>query len=276
MKKIIAAFDGLNYSKSTEIYAIQMAKVANAHLVGIFLDDFTYHSYTLKEANYQEILQRKLEGDEKDRLSRIICAKRFEKACQEAKLTYAIHHDKSLAVQELLHESIYSDLIVIDKKESFDQQQDETPAGFIRFLLANSECPVLVVPAEYKIIEKISLLYDGSPSSVYAIKMFSYLVPDMKKLPIEIITVKEEGLNRHLPDHDLMKEFMKRHFTGTVYKLLQGEAETEIVRYMKNRKQNELLVLGAYHRNMLSRWFKTSMADRLMRQLKTPLFIAHR
>jgi len=275
MKKIIAAFNGLNYSKSTEIYAVQMAKIVSAHLVGIFLDDFTYHSYTLKEANYREILQRKLEGDEKDRLARSVCAKRFEKACQEAKITYAIHHDKSLAVQELLHESIYADLIVIDKKETFDKDRGDAPAGFIRFLLANSECPVLVVPSEYKIIEKISLLYDGSPSSVYAIKMFSYLASDMKTLPTEIITVKEDELNRHLPDHDLMKEFMKRHFAGAVYKLLQGDAETEIIRYLKNRKQNELLVLGAYHRNMVSRWFKTSMADRLMRQLKTPLFIAH-
>lgn len=275
MKKIIAAFDGLNYSKSTEMYAIQMARIAGAHLVGIFLDDFTYHSYTLKEANYREMLQRKLEGDEKDRLARSVCAKRFEMACQEAKLTYAVHHDNSLAVQELLHESIYADLIVIDKKESFNKEHDDAPAGFIRFLLANSECPVLVVPSAYKVIEKISLLYDGSPSSVYAIKMFSYLAPDMKTLPAEIITVKEEELDRHLPDHDLMKEFMKRHFPRAVYKILQGDPEDEIIRYLKNRKQNELLVLGAYHRNMVSRWFKTSMADKLMRRLKTPLFIAH-
>lgn len=36
-----------------------------------------------------------------------------------------------------------------------------------------------------------------------------------------------------------------------------------------------LVVLGAYRRNELSRWFKTSMADTLMKELDTPLFIAH-
>ena len=36
MKKIIAAFDGLKFSKSTRDYAIQIAKENNAHLVGVF------------------------------------------------------------------------------------------------------------------------------------------------------------------------------------------------------------------------------------------------
>ena len=36
-----------------------------------------------------------------------------------------------------------------------------------------------------------------------------------------------------------------------------------------------LVVLGAYQRGMVSRWFRASMADVLMRDLKLPLFIAH-
>ena len=45
MKKIIAAFDGLKYSKATAAYAIDVATRAHAHLTGIFLDDLIYHSY---------------------------------------------------------------------------------------------------------------------------------------------------------------------------------------------------------------------------------------
>jgi hypothetical protein len=35
------------------------------------------------------------------------------------------------------------------------------------------------------------------------------------------------------------------------------------------------VVLGAYQRSEVSRWFKTSMADILMRELNVPMFIAH-
>lgn len=45
MKKIIAVFDGLKYSESAANYAVYMAKRTGSHLVGVFLDDYTYHSY---------------------------------------------------------------------------------------------------------------------------------------------------------------------------------------------------------------------------------------
>ena len=45
--------------------------------------------------------------------------------------------------------------------------------------------------------------------------------------------------------------------------------------YLKSEKENILVVLGAYRRPMVSRWFRASMADVLMKELKVPLFIAH-
>ncbi|MBS1522157.1 MAG: universal stress protein [Bacteroidetes bacterium] len=275
MKKIIAAFDGLKYSQSTASYAIQLAKEAGAHLVGIFLDDFTYHSYLLRGGSYKKVLKLKLEGDEQDQLTRHLSTESFEKSCQNAGVNYTVHHDRSLAVQELLHESIYADLLIVDKTESLNQQKEDLPVNFIKYVLADAQCPVLIVPSKFKSIEKIVLLYDGSPSSVFAIKMFSYLLPDLKKLPAEVVSVRDEDLNHHLPDDHLMKEFMKRHFPDAEYKVMNGDAEPLIIQYLKGRKQNELLVLGAYHRSVISRVFKSSMADKLMRQLKTPLFIAH-
>jgi hypothetical protein len=39
MKKIIAAFDGLKFSGSTRDYAIDIAKQANTHLAGVFMEE---------------------------------------------------------------------------------------------------------------------------------------------------------------------------------------------------------------------------------------------
>jgi K+-sensing histidine kinase KdpD len=125
------------------------------------------------------------------------------------------------------------------------------------------------------LIDKIILLYDGEPSSVYAIKMFSYLLPQLKYLDTEVVTVKSEKRSLHLPDNRLMKEFMKRHFPNAFYKVMKGYAEDEIVKYLKQQNENTLVVLGAYRRNSVSRWFRESMADILMKELKLPLFIAH-
>ena len=78
-----------------------------------------------------------------------------------------------------------------------------------------------------------------------------------------------------MPENKLMKEFMKRHFPKATYTVLKGLAEPEIVNYLKQQKETPLVILGAYRRGMVSRWFRPSMADVLMKDLKLPLFIAH-
>ncbi len=278
MKKIIAAIDGLKYSDSTTQYAAHLAKQSGAHLVGIFLDDFTYHSYKIYDliAASEGVSEEKRDMlEEKDKELRQQAVADFEEACRSADLQYSIHHDRSIAIQELLHESIYADLLVIGSKETFTHYEETTPTRFVRDMLSEVQCPVLVVPDKYKPMDKVVLLYDGEPTSVFAIRMFSYIFPALKYLSTEVISVKKPGQDLHVPDNRLMKEFMRRHFPNAKYTVLKGEPETEIINCLKEQNDNPLIVLGAYKRGMVSRWFRASMADTLMTTLKAPLFIAH-
>ena len=118
MKKIIAAFDGLKYSESTRDYAIYLAKQTNTHLVGGFMDDPTYNSYNIYELTVKEhVSEDQLKNFEaKDKATRYAAAENFEKACQQSGLEYSVHHDRKIAIQDLKHESIYTDLLIIDSK----------------------------------------------------------------------------------------------------------------------------------------------------------------
>lgn len=68
---------------------------------------------------------------------------------------------------------------------------------------------------------------------------------------------------------------MKRHFPIAEYIVLTGNTEEEILDHLKREGSHAVVVLGAYQRSRVSRWFKQSMADSLMQQLDLPLFIAH-
>ncbi|MBX9781763.1 MAG: universal stress protein [Chitinophagaceae bacterium] len=277
MKKIAAAFDGLKYSRSTREYAIHFAKQSGAHLVGIFLDDPSYTSYKIYELAVKEGSgETKLKQlDAKDTQTRATAAEDFKKACEKEGIHFTIHKDRNIAIQELKHETIYADLLIIDGNETFTHYTESLPTRFIRDLLGDTQCPVLVVPEKFKSVDKIVILYDGEPSSVHAVKMFSYMMPFLKHLPVEVISVKSPGNSLHLPDNKMMKEFMKRHFPKAVYTVLKGLAEEEVMNYLKNEKENAMVVLGAYRRSAVSRWFRQSMADVLMKNVKLPLFIAH-
>ena len=278
MKKFIAAFDGLNFSESTMHYAIFLAKHCNAHLVGIFLEDILRHSYGLAEIREYEgnNLDRYMHDlNEKDQEERDKSIQMFEQACQDSSLNYSVHRDRNVALLELLHESIYADLLIVNAKETLTRFEENAPTRFIRELLNDVQSPVVVVPPQYHAIEKIVLLYDGEPSSVYAVRAFSYLFEALKNYDTEVITVKGSQESLHIPDNRLIKEFIKRHYPKADYVVLKGMAEDELAKYLRREKKEPLVVLGAYRRNKFSRLFRPSMADYLLQHLKLPLFIAH-
>src|SRR5690606_33199776 len=157
MKKFIAVFDGFKMSKSTLEYAIQLSKSANAHLAGIFIEDFLYHSYNIFQvletsAKAKELIQELNEADKKMRGEAIL---KCEEAFQKAKLNYSIHRDKGLVLQELLHESIFADLIIINENDDFKRKSEESPTSFMKELLRDVQCPVLVVPNIVRSIDKV-------------------------------------------------------------------------------------------------------------------------
>lgn len=277
MIKFAVAIDGLKYSESAVQYAAFLSNEAQAHLVGIFLDDFSYHTYRISDLvkNKETVNEKLAVFENKDKVIREQAVHNFEEVCRRFHLNFSVHHDRNIAITELLHESVYTDLLIIDRKETLTNYPENVPTRFIRDLLSEVQCPIVIVPKIYDPVKKIFLLYDGGPSSVYSIKMFSYLFPSFKNVTAEVISVNAPDQSLHLPDIRLMKEFMKRHFPDAAYKVMQDSPEKEILHYLKEQKESGMVVLGAYDRGMVSRWFKHSMADVLMKEIRFPLFIAH-
>ena len=278
MKKFLVVFDGYKMSESSMHYAIQLTQAENAHLVGVFLDEIMYRTYSVYDVmTNNKDYQKKIDAlDASDQEKRDDSVRKFQEACESAKIKFSIHRDRNIALQELKHESIFADLVIINEYEAFSGVTQPAPTGFIKELLGDVQCPVLITPAAFRKIDRIVLLYDGKPNSLYAIKIFSYLLDTMTQLPAEVLMVKEKKVpGSHLPDNKLVKEFIKRHFPKAAYTVLKGDAEQEITKHLRSCPANVLVVLGAYRRSDLSRWFKTSMADVLMQSLDTPLFIAH-
>src|SRR5687767_10443155 len=144
MKKFIVAVDSLKYSISTYKTAIYLAKQSGAHLVGVFLDDITYHSFKMydlvgKDGDSNERID---ELEAKDNQMRISAAEDFERICDQSGIPFSIHHDRNIAITELLHESVFADLILINSSETLTSYSENKPTRFIRSLLSETQRPV--------------------------------------------------------------------------------------------------------------------------------------
>jgi nucleotide-binding universal stress UspA family protein len=277
MKKIIAAFDGLKYSDSTEQYVLEMARKSNVKLYGVFLEDLTYHSYTLSDmisADDVDTIKadylQKFDADTRENSVKI-----FGQHCEDAGIVHATHRDKNIAIQELLHESLFADLVVIQNNETFTHYTEKAPTKFISELLERTECPVMIVPPVYKKPEKVIFLYDGEPSSIHAIKMYAYLFPN-ESLKTELVTVKKHKDDHVIPDSHMLREWLNLNYPGTKLNVLPGNAGEEIIDYLREQVENVLVVLGGYSRGSISRMIHRSLADFLISKVDTPVFIAHK
>ncbi|WP_343670854.1 universal stress protein [Chitinophaga sp.] len=274
MKKILAVFDGLKFSESTLQYAVKMGIQHNAMITGVFLEDPTYSSrgiyqlYSEKEYALDSVKALVRE----DQHERDTAVSRFENACKEACVSYLVHRDRELAIRDLLKESRYADLLLIDASESMTRYTEEPPTHFVREILAGARCPVLVLPRHFTDIKQVFWLYDGSPVSIYAFKMFSYLLPVLNVLPLDVISVDLPETSLH---NEMVKELISLHTPHAHYHELKGDPEVEIPLFMRKQEKESLLILGAYQRGALSMLFKASMADVLVREHQWPLFIAH-
>jgi hypothetical protein len=114
--------------------------------VGVFLESFTRRSYGLKElAAYegpdQDVLVRVLDErvSEQFRESLVL----FEQACQQEGVRYSIHRDQNIALQELLEESIYAELLIISADQTMTDLEEPVPSHFVWDVLNDIQCPVI-------------------------------------------------------------------------------------------------------------------------------------
>jgi nucleotide-binding universal stress UspA family protein len=280
MNKVIAALDSLNVSESTTDYAVYLSKEFNSHIVAAFLEDIIYHGKPDTDLwqSYEKNDWAGIEtAKEKEELTRLASETRVKKKFNAEGVHYNVHKDPQIALQSLIHESHFADMILIDANESFSCFDASRPSYFIKDVLADADCPVMLVPNEFKPIEKFVFAYDGSSSSSYAIRMFTYIFSTIKAQEIEILMVNEDKHSNHLPEHHLLKELLKRKYSYVKQSLLKSEQAIDLmIDYLQTESKSSMVILGAYQRSSFSRWLRQSTADALISSLNMPLFIAHK
>jgi hypothetical protein len=197
----------------------------------------------------------------------------FKEGCKTRGIRYYIHSDKNVPAAELVAESRFADLIVMDGATSFKRFYEGEPSSFAKDLMQHSECPVLIAPAVFTTIDEIVFAYDGTASSVFAMKQFTYLFPQLRNKKATILRNNKSGIWEDADKYNFT-EWLHEH-----YSTLQFVAEKTMRKgglfQTLLPKENTILVLGAYSRNPVSLFFKESAANQVIQTMNMPVFVAH-
>lgn len=272
------AINAVDPDKNSLEFASYLGRLTNSKITGIFLENESYIESSKLKPVY-EVAYIDSEAEEyphpKIRRSELIEKNiaAFKEKAMKMGVNFNLHRDRGLPAYQLVEESRYADVMVVDASTSFNRNFERIPTNFIRDVLKNTECPAIIAPEGFEAIDEIVFAYDGSSSSVFAIKQFTYLFPQLQDKKITVVHINESG-EWNDANRFKLKELLKNYYCDLHFEILKGSIYKTLFEYVSDNK-NSFLVMGAYGRSAVSRFFKPSRADLIIKTITQPIFIAH-
>jgi len=199
----------------------------------------------------------------------------FKNECAQYKAVCDIKIESGHALDIIRSRSRFSDILVVSPLLTFSKDS-RVPTDFIGDVLPEVECPVLLCPEEQVKVKEVTLAYDGSRSAMYAIKQFFSLSPQYRECKIKVLRINENGGPDNNPTDNLFRDWMSVHCPSYSFVIMMGNASDVLLRYFLDNPDNDkMLGTGAFGRNAVSRFFRRSTADLVLKAADIPVFVAH-
>jgi nucleotide-binding universal stress UspA family protein len=264
MKKIMTVFDVQNTPWHVLSFAIKIAKEYGSPIDGIFLrprsgkQDFAYPFPNDMELTKDRLSDELLAQDNTLLVDDNI--KLFSDECENSGVKYEIQKEISLD-------------LFIDNCKSQDLVVADTRADFLDLLLPRIACPVCLASGN-ELPEKIVLMLDENSSSRNAIDKLTEVLPHVSNLPSSVVSINLTG------DQDATNEpyirQLENRFSNLKVQKLQGNVERELLGFLGDEEDNIMVVMGAFGRSGVSRFFRQSLAKVILEKTRLSLFIVHK
>jgi hypothetical protein len=273
MKKIIVAFDRTNFSKGAFDFVKKMNETEPVFLIGLFLPQAAMASKIGVGGNVFTNKESQLIEKEEELVH--INVKNFEQLCKQNKIEYRIHVNfEEYAVAELKKETGFANLMVLGSETFFHAEYENICKEYLLEILHESECSVIVVPETFEYPDNVILLYDGSVDSVFSIKEFSYLFPELTKRETLLIYV-DQGNDLAIPENIQIEELVTSTFSNITFLTLDFDPKKYLTTWLMEKKSS-ILVCGSYGRSELSMLLKKSFLQDVLTEHILPVFISHK
>mgnify|MGYP000960414939 CR=1 FL=1 len=278
MQKILLAINAANPSKQAIEFACYIGLLTKSTITGIFLENLVAEKAPVVKvgqgASYMdwEIDERSPEFLKKQAVIEQNI-KMFYEFCDRKSVRSSVHRARGVPSREIIEESRYADLVILDAATSFNKIYEGSPTDFVKDVLKDTECPVVVAPGSFEGIDEIVFTFDGSRSSAFAIKQFTKLFPELSEIKAVVLHVSKDG-SWDEEEKRKLHEWLRVHYSSIGFQLMEGSTDDQLFDYLYKRKTC-FIVIGAYGRSAWSRLFRHSEADFLINLMTQPIFISH-
>ncbi len=281
MKRTVLILDAFKFEVASLEFAAGIAAVTGRGLTGLFVSDATIGNVPGVDRLAGQMYVEEIVYSEEEQKARAAAIDKnmglFYDECTRKGIAGIALHENGIPLEVILHESRFADLLIVSPTLTFSGGNN-IPTDLVREILKGAECPVLLSAEQVRPVDEVVIAYDGSRSSAFAIKQFSYLLQQLGSKKTTILHVQEEGKTDETKVYsEQFASWMEIHFPSSTLVHLSGNAADVLFNYfMEDRdNNNKLLVAGAFGRNAVSRFFNPGTTDRVLKTIDIPVFITH-
>ena len=274
MRKILLAFDGIHFSEAAFEFAKQLNEKNTILLTGVFLPQISYANlWSYADGVGAPMFASTLDEDDAELVEKNI--EKFESLCVKNHIEFRTRKDfMDLALPELKKESRFADLLIIGGEKFYENMGTGNPSNYLKEALHDIECCVIVVPEKFTFPTINILAYDGSESSVFSIKQFAYLLPELCTNPTLLTYTNIDGSNV-IPFEGFIEELAARHFSDLTISKLDIDSKKYYATWVGDKK-SAIIAAGSFGRSAFSQLFKKSFVGEVIKEHNVPVFIGHK
>lgn len=275
MKRILYVANALKPNAGRLEFTLYICRLIDAGLKTLFYidkeEEVADASWVKEAAMHAEIPDNFKIGTLKEQL----CERHmheFKVKCEREGISCSIHTAEKNYLQEILLESRYADLVLLDVALAFTPGHITIPTPLAEDILRGAECPVIALPEVFNKIDELVVTYDGRISSMYAIRQFTYLFPQFKDVRVAVISINPEVV---IPEERYkFLEWMHDHYSDINYFAVDGDERKGLLEILLQQK-DVFILMGAYGRSRFSTYLHPSHADSVLRMSGQPVFMVH-
>jgi nucleotide-binding universal stress UspA family protein len=272
MKRILVGVGDEEVSSSATELAIELAQRLDASVTAIGIIDLVRLRNVGPVPVGGGAAAQEMRRGRYEKASAMIstCIESFVQACQAASVRFAAKRDVGTAIDVLIDNARYYDLLICGLGGMFEHGVVDEPREELRRIIEAGVRPLIGVTSEYRKIGRVLVAYSGSVESAATMRQFAELnlFPNAQLKIVHFGSHEEDGAKR-LSD---AQAYLAAHGLEAETELV-GESPQDGLLPFARGWNADLIVVGNSAKSLLRRHVFGETALETMRSSPVPLFL---
>jgi nucleotide-binding universal stress UspA family protein len=195
---------------------------------------------------------------------------RFDRTCSQAGIPGKLVLSPGPVARKIVERSRWNDLVVVNLTFPPSAQRISKMGSGFRELVLRCPRPILVVPGVISNLSKPLLAFDGSPKSVEALYVVTYLCAKWK-LPLTVVSVMDNP-RQIVEVQKQAEEYLSSHNVEFLFIVRNGPIAQEILMEAED-KSCDWIVMGGYGESPLVNLLLDTVVDQILRSSRKPMLL---